>query len=403
MDSNEKIYDVCIVGAGFSGLVLAIKLARAGLLVCLADLNRVVGRRILSTGNGRCNFTNRRMGDQFYYSQHDLSFIDDKHEEVIAFLRELGIIERDFDGYYYPITNQAKTVRDALENEINALGIDVYLDNRVTDIAKDDIFTVTTHRSVIKAKKVCVASGGLSAATLGSSKFGYKMATKFKMKVTKLAPALVGVVSKDICLKDLAGVRAVGKVSYRDASCEGEIQFNKDGVSGYPVMCISRYIGFDELDKKLSDLTIDFVYFMTDDELKEELKNRFSRNGEAAILASLNGLSNEKIIQTVVSYARIYGDTMVSKLDDEDIDNLVYFFKHFAISLEGTKGFDNSQVTAGGVDLDGIDLETMEAKTCSGMYFTGEVLDVDGICGGYNLTWAYLSASKAADAIIKEV
>ncbi|MDC7278334.1 aminoacetone oxidase family FAD-binding enzyme [Butyrivibrio fibrisolvens] len=403
MDSNEKIYDVCIVGAGFSGLVLAIKLARAGLLVCLADLNRVVGRRILSTGNGRCNFTNRRMGDQFYYSQHDLSFIDDKHEEVIAFLRELGIIERDFDGYYYPITNQAKTVRDALENEINALGIDVYLDNRVTDIAKDDIFTVTTHRSVIKAKKVCVASGGLSAATLGSSKFGYKMATKFKMKVTKLAPALVGVVSKDICLKDLAGVRAVGKVSYRDASCEGEIQFNKDGVSGYPVMCISRYIGFDELDKKLSDLTIDFVYFMTDDELKEELKNRFSRNGEAAILASLNGLSNEKVIQTVVSYARIYGDTVVSKLDDEDIDNLVYFFKHFAISLEGTKGFDNSQVTAGGVDLDGIDLETMEAKTCPGMYFTGEVLDVDGICGGYNLTWAYLSASKAADAIIKEV
>lgn len=403
MDSNEKIYDVCIVGAGFSGLVLAIKLARAGLLVCLAELNRVVGRRILSTGNGRCNFTNRRMGEQFYYSQHDLSFIDDKHEELIAFLRELGIIERDFDGYYYPITNQAKTVRDALENEINALGIDVYLDNRVTDIAKDDIFTVTTHRSVIKAKKVCVASGGLSAATLGSSKFGYKMATKFKMKVTKLAPALVGVVSKDICLKDLAGVRAVGKVSYRDASCEGEIQFNKDGVSGYPVMCISRYIGFDELDKKLSDLTIDFVYFMSDDELKAELKNRFNRNSEASILASLNGLSNEKVIQVVVSYARIYGDTLVSKLDDEDIDNLVYFFKHFAISLEGTKGFDNSQVTAGGVDLDGIDLETMESKSCPGLYFTGEVLDVDGICGGYNLTWAYLSATKAADAIIKEV
>lgn len=403
MDSNEKIYDVCIVGAGFSGLVLAIKLARAGLLVCLAELNRVVGRRILSTGNGRCNFTNRRMGDEFYYSQHDLSFMEDKHEELIAFLRELGIIERDFDGYYYPITNQAKTVRDALENEITALGIDVYLDNRVTDITKGDIFTVTTHREVIKAKKVCVSSGGLSAATLGSSKFGYKMAGKFKMKVTKLAPALVGVVSKDICLKDLAGVRAVGKVSYRDASCEGEIQFNKDGVSGYPVMCISRYIGFDELDKKLSDLTIDFVYFMSDDELKAELKNRFNRNSEASILASLNGLSNEKVIQIVVSYARIYGDTVVSKLDDEDIDNLVYFFKHFAISLEGTKGFDNSQVTAGGVDLDGIDLETMESKSCPGLYFTGEVLDVDGICGGYNLTWAYLSATKAADALIKEV
>ncbi|SDH42944.1 hypothetical protein SAMN05421493_101531 [Pseudobutyrivibrio sp. 49] len=403
MDNNEKLYDVCIVGAGFSGLVLAIKLARAGLLVCLAELNRVVGRRILSTGNGRCNFTNRRMSSDYYYSQHDLSFMEDYHDDLIDFLRELGVIERDFDGYYYPITNQAKTVRDALENEIIALGIDVFLDNRVTDISKDDVFTVTTHRTVIKAKKVCVASGGLSAATLGSSKFGYKMATKFKMKVTKLAPALVGVVSKDICLKDLAGVRALGMVSYRDTSCEGEIQFNKDGISGYPVMCISRYIGFDELDKKLSDISIDFAYFMSEDELKEELKKRFSHNNNATILAALNGISNEKVIQTVVSYARIYGDTVVSKLDEEDIDNLVYYFKHFTVSLEGTKGFDNSQVTAGGVELDGIELDSMESKNCKGLYFTGEVLDVDGICGGYNLTWAYLSASKAAKAIIEEV
>ncbi len=403
MDNNEKIYDVCIVGAGFSGLVLAIKLARAGLLVCLAELNRVVGRRILSTGNGRCNFTNSRMGSAYYYSNHSLDFIEDNHLDLIGFLRELGVIEREFDGYYYPITNQAKTVRDALENEINALGIDVLLDNRVTDITKGDLFTVTTHRTTINAKQVCVASGGLSAATLGSSKFGYKMANKFKMKVTKLAPALVGVCSKDICLKDLAGVRALGKVTYRDASCEGEIQFNKDGISGYPVMCISRYIGFDELDKRLSDISVDFIYFMSDEELNQELHKRFKHNENATILAALNGLSNEKIIQTVVSYARIYGDTLVSKLDDEDIDNLVYFFKHFSISLDGTKGFDSSQVTAGGIDLDSIDLDTMESKNCKGLYFTGEVLDVDGICGGYNLTWAYSSASKAAEAIIKEV
>ena len=402
-NNNEKIYDVCIVGAGFSGLVLAIKLARAGLLVCLAELNRVVGRRILSTGNGRCNFTNSRMGKDFYYSNHQLDFIEDNHQEIIDFFKELGVFNRDFDGFYYPITNQAKTIRDALENEINNLGVDVFLDNRVTDISAGELFTVTTHRSVITAKRVCVASGGLSAATLGSSKFGYKMATKFNMKVTKLAPALVGTTSSDICLKDLAGVRALGKVSYRDASCEGEIQFNKDGVSGYPIMCISRFIGLDELEKKLSDLAIDFVAFMAEEDLREELKKRFNRNGEATILSALNGISNEKVIQVVVSYARIYGDTIVSKLDDEDIDNLVYFFKHFTIRINGTKGFDNSQVTAGGVDLDGIDLSTMESKVCNGLYFTGEVLDVDGICGGYNLSWAFGSAAKAANAIINEV
>ena len=100
MNTDEKIYDVCIVGAGFSGLVLAIKLARAGLLVCLTDLNRLVGRKILSTGNGRCNFTNSRMGNEYYYSNSDLSFIGDNHQQVRAFIRELGVFDKDLDGYF---------------------------------------------------------------------------------------------------------------------------------------------------------------------------------------------------------------------------------------------------------------------------------------------------------------
>ena len=145
MKDEEKIYDICIVGAGFSGLVLAIKLARAGLLVCLVELNRVVGRRILSTGNGRCNFTNSRMGSDYYYSESSLDFIGDNHEGLRAFLREIGVIDKDLDGYYYPFTNQAKTVRDSLESEVNSLGVSILLDNRVTDISKGDCFTVTTN------------------------------------------------------------------------------------------------------------------------------------------------------------------------------------------------------------------------------------------------------------------
>ena len=267
MNKDEKVYDICIIGAGFSGLVLAIELARAGLLVCLVELNRIVGRKILSTGNGRCNFTNSRMGSEYYYSDTDVSFISDNHEELRNFLRELGVVDKALDGYYYPFTNQAKTVRDSLEAEINSLGIEVLLDNRVTDISKDEYFKVTTNRNVIKSKYVCVASGGFSAASLGSSKIGYKMAQKFKMHITKLAPALVGVTSSDICLKDLAGVRAVGNVTYGSHSCEGEIQFNKDGLSGYPIMCISRFIGLDELEKRLSDIKLDFIPYLDEENL----------------------------------------------------------------------------------------------------------------------------------------
>ena len=403
MNTDEKVYDVCIIGAGFSGLVLAIKLARAGLLVCLVELNRMVGRRILSTGNGRCNFTNSRMGAQYYYSNHSLDFISDNHNDLRQFLNELGVYDKDLDGYYYPITNQAKTVREALENEISFLGIDVLLDNRVTEVSKADLFKVTTTRTIVNAKKVCVASGGLAAATLGSSKIGYKIAQSFKMKTTKLSPALVGVKSSSQCLKELAGVRATGVVSYKDYSCEGEIQFNKDSVSGYPIMCISRFIGFDELDKKLSDIRIDFIPYLSAEQLKDEVTKRFNRNPKAAILTALVGLCNEKAIEQIVSYSRIYGDTTVDRLDEEDVENLVYFFKNFTIAVDGTKGFDSAQVTAGGVDLSEIDTSSMESLKCKGLYFTGEVLDVDGICGGYNLNWAYTSADIASKSIIKEL
>ncbi len=398
--TDKKLYDVCIIGAGYSGLVLAIKLARAGLLVCLTDLNRIIGRRILSTGNGRCNFLNSRMGNEYYYSNSKVDFIKDNHQDILQFIKGLGVVERELDGYYYPITNQAKTIREAFENEIEALSLDVFLDNRVTDVSKDEVFTVSTNRQQINAKAVVVSSGGLSAATLGSSKIGYKIAQKFGLKLTKLAPSLVGATSKDICLKELAGVRALGKVFYKDNSCEGEIQFNKDGVSGYPVMCISRFIGFDELSKSVGNLTIDFTSYISEDDLKAEIKKRFENHPKQTILKALVGLCNEKVIEVVVSYSKIYGDTIVEKLDEEDIENIIYNLKHFSISLTGTKGFDSSQVTAGGVDLSDIDMTSMEAKLCPGLYFTGEVLDIDGICGGYNLSWAYTSADIAARHII---
>jgi len=403
MESNNKIYDTCIIGAGFSGLVLAIKLARAGLLVCLVDLNRIVGRRILSTGNGRCNFTNAKLDSSCYFSNSSLDCIQDNHEDIIKFFMELGVFNRELDGYYYPITNQAKTIREALENEINNLEIDCFLDNRVTEVSNKAPFKVTTNRMSIYANTVVVSSGGLAAATLGSSKVGYKIAQSHGLKITKLAPSLVGLKSSDICLKDLAGVRALGQVNYKGHECMGEIQFNKDSVSGYPVMCISRFVGFDELDKNISDLEIDFLPFVSEPDLNKEILTRIMRFEKATIPSALLGLCNEKIIDLIIQNARIYSDTTVEKLDNKDIENLVYYFKHFSIGISGTKGFDNAQVTAGGVDLKEIDLNKMEAKNCKGIYFTGEVLDVDGICGGYNLTWAYTSADIAAKSIIEDI
>ena len=398
---DTKLYDVCVVGAGFSGLVFAIKVARAGLLVCLVDQNNTVGRRILSTGNGRCNFTNSKMGEDYYYSNSDLSFITDNHQDLIDFLGELGVVHKNLDGFYYPITNQARTVKEALELEINRLGIDVFLSCTVKDIGKADIFSISSNDLVIKAQNVVIATGGMAAPTLGTSKLGYKTASKFKLKVTELAPALVGFSSKDNRLKTLAGVRAQGCVNYRGHSCTGEIQFNKDGISGYPVMCISRFVGFDELHGGLDNVYIDFIPYLSRDDLKVEFVRRFKRVPDDMIADSLKGLTSNHIISNVLQEARIYSDTIVSKLDEEDMEYLLDAFKNYALSIDGTKGFNNAQVTAGGVSLDCLS-ENMESKNIQGLFFVGEVVDVDGICGGYNLQWAFTSASLAADLIIGE-
>ncbi|MCR4693879.1 MAG: aminoacetone oxidase family FAD-binding enzyme [Pseudobutyrivibrio sp.] len=400
---NNNIYDICIVGAGFSGLVLAIKSARAGLLVSLIESNQYVGRRILSTGNGRCNFTNSNMGPEFYYSNSNLDFIKDQHQELIDFMRGLGLISKSLDGYYYPITNQAKTVRTLLENEINNHeNIDLYLNCTCKEIDKKDVFIVSASDKKIRARNVAIATGGQAAPTLGTTKLAYKTALKFGMKVTELSPALVGLESDDICLKSLAGLRALGQVSYRGHSCQGEIQFNKDGVSGYPVMCISRFVGFDGLHKNLSELHIDFLPYFTREKARAEIKDRFDKHKESQISTALYGICPEKAIDQVLQEARIYSDTRVSKLDEEDLDYLLDSFKDFKISLKGTKGFNSAQVTAGGVSLEDVDLNTLMSKLQSGLYFMGEALDVDGICGGYNLQWAYSSASLVATSLIEE-
>ena len=397
---NNRLYDLCIIGAGFSGLVLAITVARAGLLVCLVEQNKMVGRRILSTGNGRCNFSNAAMGKEFYYSNSNLDFINDDHLELVAFLNEIGVIEKSLDGYFYPITNQAKTVREALELELKHLDVDVYLDTTVRDISKNDYFKIKAVDNSFYSKNVVIATGGMAAPTLGTSKLGYKTAAKFGIKVTDIAPALVGLKSDDISLKTIAGVRAQGCVKYKDYTCVGEIQFNKDGISGYPVMCISRFIGLDELKGQIHDLYIDFLPYFSEHDVSDEINRRFNRNKKLTVAESLLGLCHESAISLALQNARIYEDSLVCKLDNEDISSIIYSFKNISFSIIGTKGFNSAQVTAGGISLDDLS-QFYEASSTKGLYFIGEVLDVDGICGGYNLQWAFDSAIKAANHLIE--
>lgn len=401
-NKTTDIYDLCIVGGGYSGLVLAVLCRRAGLLVCIVEQNKLLGKKILSTGNGRCNFTNSDFSKYPFYSSKKTN-ISPNYRDSIAFLNSLGVIEKDLNGYFYPFTNQAKTVRDALEAAILEEDCPVFLETIVRDIKFKENFLITTSQGVLNAKNVAIATGGLASPSLGASKLGYKTAKAFGMQVTSLAPGLVGLLSTDQILKDMAGVRSLGKCRYRDYECFGEIQFNKDGISGYPVMCISRYVGLDEIKNDIDYFFLDLIPYMTGEELSNELLSRIEKHPTFDLSQLLNGLCNDKVASALFKSLGLKSlDKGQDLLNKNKLNKLVDRLKGLKINISSTKGFDQAQVTAGGVSLDDIDLTTMESKKQTGLYFTGEVLDVDGICGGYNLEWARYSAAQAAAAVIKK-
>lgn len=395
---KDTIYDVCVIGGGYSGLVLAILCARAGLLVCVTEQNDIVGKKILSTGNGRCNFTNSKINKEAYYNNIDIDY--KSYKNSIEFLNSIGIVEKENAGYFYPYTNQAATVREAFDSAIRNLQIKTLLNCQVYSVEFDNFYYTKTSLGTYISQKLVIATGGLATPVLGASSVGYDIAQQYKMALVHPTPALVGIKSKETCLKSLAGVRALGKVSYKDHFFSGEIQFNKDGLSGYPVMCLSHYIGKDEIPMTLDTLWIDFIFYMSLNDLKAEIDKRFLQK-ELTLLQALNGLCNSKVIEVVLRSLNIVAEKKLKNFDNIYTDKIANLLKAFPISIISTLGFDRAQVTSGGIDLNELNLKTMESKKRPGLYFVGEVVDVDGICGGYNLEWARYSAALAAEDIIK--
>ena len=406
MNTKNIYYDVLIIGGGYAGCITAICCARKGLKVAIFEKNEILGRKILSTGNGRCNFTNEQMGPLYLNSDscENIEISTNLYKESLDFFNSIGIRNRSINGYYYPITNQAKTVRDAFEAEIKALGIKVFINTEIEDISvNDDGYEIFNISQSYFGKYIVLACGGMAAPGVGGSDKGYKLAKILGLNISELTPALTGFVSNDNRLKLLAGVRAQGKVSFGDKSFEGEIQFNKDGISGYPVMCLSRHITAKTKDETSAKIFIDFIPEYSNEEMLTELKNRIVEKGnDKTIKEALIGLIHEKIIQVILK-DRHMEECLKSNLVSYDmIKDLAFAFKNFSLKLTKSKGFAGAQVTAGGVLLNQINLSTMEAKVkeLTNLYIVGELLDVDGICGGYNLEWARHSAMCAANDIV---
>lgn len=399
-----KQWHTLIVGGGASGLAAAVFCARriGGEQVILLEKAPRVGKKLLATGNGTCNITNRR-ADVSHYHGADASFTAPALEAFspqacIDFFESLGVVcsSRE-EGREYPLCEQAAAVLDCLRLELKALGVTEQCEAVVTAIRPESgAFAVMTANETLRAKHVILATGGAAAPALGGSAEGYALATTLGHRKTPLFPSIVQVKTDTTFVKAMKGLRTDATVSFLlngKPLCRytGELLFTEYGISGPAVMQISRAVGDWERRKNgTMEAVIDLLPALSEKALIAQLSARPARMAEDF----LTGLLHKRIGQTVCRAAGLSLSDMVT-----DYRTLAAIIKRFTVKVMGTQGFGGAQVTAGGIDTRDVDPITLESRLVPHLHLIGEMLDVDGDCGGYNLHWAWASAYAAAQAV----
>ena len=407
---------VIIIGGGAAGSMAALAAAGSGAEVQILEQNEMIGRKILSTGNGRCNFTNR-FQDPSCYRSENAGFPWEvigkfPEQETTAFFEKLGICAKDKNGYLYPWSEQASSVREALEAALELAKIRIHTGVRVFGIVpKKNGFQVSFSKDgkkgMISGDAVILATGSKAAAKLGSDGSGYDLAKMLGHKLVPVVPALVQLRCREKLYRQVAGVRTHGKVTVfidgkETASDTGELQLTDYGISGIPVFQVSRYAARGLYEKREVLAELDFMPDLTDEAFLHMLEARKQMLNGLTMEQYFNGLFHKKLASALLKRIGISGTMPVQELDGENLEKLCRICKHFRTYIDKTNPFEQAQICAGGVDTREIDSDTMESKLVNGLYFAGEILDVDGICGGYNLQWAwtsgYLAGKGAANA-----
>lgn len=392
-----KKRQVVITGAGASGMMAAIMAARNGAAVTVLEQNEKPGKKICATGNGKCNFSNLVMPEDAYRGTHP-EFVKDAFaqfsvKDTVEFFKELGIFPLDRNGYLYPRSNQAQSVVDVLCMEASHLGVKIKTNEQVTAIetAKNGKkFQVLTKGWHYEADALILANGSKASSISGSDGSGYELAKKMGHRIIPVYPALTALKCKGPAFKTWAGVRTEGKVSLFingkfHKSERGELQLTEYGISGIPVFQISTYAIRAVHEGKKVELRVDFLPELTEEETRELLHARKKACPYKNEKELLVGLFPEKLSKVLTSQK-----------------HLLSAIKEFPLEVQDGMSFFQAQVCSGGVDTSQVNTHTMESKLCRNLYFAGELLDIDGTCGGYNLQWAWSSGVAAGIHAAKE-
>lgn len=404
-----KVWEYMIIGGGASGLAAAVFCARfaSGGQVLLLEKGPRVGKKLLATGNGTCNLTNIHADGSRYHGKGAEAFVKPALDafgpaKAISFFESIGVqcTVRE-NGRVYPLCEQAGAVLDCLRLTLDSLGVTQRCEAAVTAVSRcREGFKVVVNGEEILARRVLMATGGAAAPALGGSAESYGLCVSLGHQKTPLAPSIVQVRTDTTYVRAMKGLRTDATVTFclngaPIAQYTDELLFTEYGISGPAVMQISRVVG-DWERRRQGELTavLDLLPTVSEQDLINLLKARRALGRRCEDF--LTGLLNKRIGQTVCRVAGIGLQEETACLTDGQIARLCKAIKAFSVTVNGTQGFGGAQVTAGGICLQEVDPHTLESRLEKGLYLLGEVLDVDGDCGGFNLQWAWSSAYVAA-------
>lgn len=386
-----------IIGGGASGLFSAISAKRDDNEVVIFEKEKRVGRKILATGNGRCNMTNTGACEDNYHSS-DISFIRGAInrfwvEETLALFDEMGVLWKEEEkGKVYPYSDTASSVLDVLRRNCDQRGIRTECEYQVSKVTKTDKgFEICGSNGQKElCDRVIIATGGKAGSSLGSDGSGYVLLKSLGHTVTPLYPSLVQLKTETEFVKKLKGIKVNARVTLGERTEEGELLFTDYGLSGPPVFSLSSYLyGNDEI-------TIDFMPEYSAEALYGMICSRCGYLYNVCLEDFFVGMLNRRTGQAILKQVGIAPlSRMASSLTDNEIKAIVRGIKSLKLKITGTSSWNNAQVTKGGVSVVEFNSATMESKLHKGLYACGEVLDVDGDCGGYNLQWAWSSGYLA--------
>ena len=391
-----------IIGAGASGMAAAIAASEnPDVQVILFERQARVGKKLLATGNGRCNLSNRNASIEKYHGDDPIFAATALQlfpvEETLEWFGNLGLFTVTEDsGKVYPYSDQANSVVDILRFGLVKPNITLHTGFEVRKVRQtENGFAVHGEEETVNCDRLIIACGGLAGTKLGGSMSGYKLLSQFGHKTTKLRPSLVQLKTSWSGISSLKGVRANCCISiFKDdqlyAKSSGEIQFTDYGISGPVVFEISRDVCFGKGEWYAH---IDFLPQYTEEQLVKALSAR--KNTELAAEELLTGILHNRLGRILTRAAGLRDQTLIRDIDDSVLNRLCEMAKSFRIELTEPMGMDRAQVTAGGIITDDFDPNTMQSKLVPGLYACGEVLDIDGDCGGYNLQWAWSSGRLA--------